>query len=98
MSNLSKLGSCKKENVRYLLLTWRCVAYRQVGHIRATHKGRKLWNPPESKNELRAARLGIRAALTLGSISHGAPEGRGGMEVQQCFWLVFQQIYNKKLI
>ena len=42
--------------------------YHQVGDIRATHKGRKVWNPPETKNGLRAARFGIGAAPTLGSM------------------------------
>ena len=62
---------------------------------------------------IRDARFGIRrgrkdakgqqslesaATLTLGSFSLGAPEDIGGMEVQQCFWLVVHQIYSQKLI
>ena len=42
--------------------------YHQVGDIRATHKGRKVWNLPETENGLRAARFGIGAAPTLGSM------------------------------
>ena len=61
--------------------------YRQVGDIRDTYKGRKVWNPPETKSGLRAARFGIRAALALGSISHMAIADIGGMEVQQDLWI-----------
>ena len=35
------------------------------------------------------------ATLTLGSFSHGALEDIGGKEVQQYFWLVFQQIHSE---
>ena len=38
------------------------------------------------------------ATLTLGSFSPGALEDIGGMEVQQCFSLVFRQIYSEKSI
>ena len=38
------------------------------------------------------------ATFTLGSFSHGALEDIGGMDVQQCFWLVFQQIFRETLI
>ena len=42
--------------------------YRQVGVIRAAHKGCKSWNPPEAQKELRAASLGIPAGPTLVSM------------------------------
>ena len=42
--------------------------YRQVGVIRAAHKGCKSGNLPEAQNGLRAASLGIPADPTLGSM------------------------------
>ena len=56
--------------VRYVImdLEREQVEYRQVGFIRAAHKGRKSWNPPEAQKGLRAASLGIPADPTLGSI------------------------------
>ena len=42
--------------------------YCQVGRIRAAHKGRKSWNPPEAQKGLRAASLGIRVDPILGSM------------------------------
>ena len=35
------------------------------------------------------------ATLTLGSFSHGALEDIGGMEVQQCSWLVFVDNFSR---
>ena len=54
---------------------------------------------PQGRKEAKGQQtLESAATLTLGSFSHGALEDIGGMEVQQWFWLVFQQIYTEKLI
>ena len=52
--------------------------------------GRKV---PKGQQSLESA-----ATLSLGSVSHGALEDIGGMEVQQCFWLVFRQFYSEETI
>ena len=53
------------------------------------------WGRKDAKGQ---QSLESAATLTLGSFSHGALEDIGGMEVQQCFWLVFRRIYSEKLI
>ena len=58
---------------------------RQVGVIRAAHKGRKSWNPREAQKELRAASLGIRAHLTLGGIGRRSLQDIAGVEVSTVF-------------
>ena len=45
-----------------------CPTTVKLDDIRATHEGGKVLNPPETKNGLRAARFGIGAAPTLGSM------------------------------
>ena len=69
--------------------------YRQVGTVRDAYKGRKAWIPPEVLKGLRAARLGIPADLTLGSIGRRSLEDIAGMEVSGVFGSFFDKFKTK---
>ena len=58
------------------------------------HKGH-AWNPPEAPKGLRAARLGIPADLTLGSIGRRSLQDIAGMEVSNVF---VSFLFERKLI
>ena len=67
-------------------------SWRHKGQLEGT-QGLESAGDAKGQQSLESA-----ATLTLGSFSHGALEDTGGMEVQQCFWLVVQQIYSEKWI
>ena len=69
--------------------------YNQVGAIRDACKGRKAWIPPEAPKGLRAARLGIPADLTLGSIGRRSLQDIAGMEVSNVFGLFSTNLQRK---
>ena len=62
--------------------------YRLAGAVRVTCKGHKAWIPPKA---LRAARLGIAADLTLGSIGCRSLQVVAWMEVSNVFGSFFDK-------
>ena len=69
--------------------------YRQVGAVRDAYKGRKAWIPPGAPKGLRAARPGIPADLTLGSIGRRSLQDMAGLEVSNVFSSCFDTLTTK---
>ena len=65
--------------------------YRQVDATRDAYKGRNAWIPSEAQEGLRAARLGIPADLTLGSIGRRSIQDIGKMEVSKALGSVLDK-------
>ena len=63
--------------------------------IRAAHKGRKSWNPPEAQKGLRAASLGIPAALTSGSLGRRSLQDIAGVGVSNVLGSFFDKFITK---
>ena len=69
--------------------------YHQVGAVRDAYKGRKAWIPLEAPKGLRAARLGIPADFTLGSIGPRSLQDIAGLEVNNAFGSFFDKFAAK---